>query len=49
MLIWSKKIMKKILSKEKQPILPFAKKKEVKCNENIFKLPTINFLKKILI
>jgi len=31
---------------EKQPILPFAKKKEVKRNENIFKLPTTNFLEK---
>ncbi len=34
------------ISKEKQPILPFSNKKEVKSANNIFKLPTINFLKK---
>ena len=33
-------------SKEKQPILPFSNKKEAKSNDNIFKLPTINFLEK---
>jgi len=33
-------------SEEKQPILPFSKKKEVKTAENIFHLPTINFLEK---
>jgi len=32
--------------KEKQPILPFSNKKEVKHTDNIFKLPTINFLEK---
>ena len=32
--------------KEKQPILPFSKKKEVNVVNNIFKLPTINFLEK---
>ena len=33
-------------SEEKQPILPFSKKKEVKTAGNIFHLPTINFLEK---
>lgn len=33
-------------SKEKQPILPFSKKRETKSTNNIFKLPAINFLKK---
>jgi S-DNA-T family DNA segregation ATPase FtsK/SpoIIIE len=33
-------------SKEKQPILPFANKKVKKNVDNIFKLPSINFLKK---
>jgi|TARA_B100001964_G_scaffold163913_1_gene179895 S-DNA-T family DNA segregation ATPase FtsK/SpoIIIE len=33
-------------SKEKQPILPFSNKKEAKSNDNIFKLPIINFLEK---
>jgi len=33
-------------SKEKQPILPFSNKEEVKHADNIFKLPTINFLEK---
>ena len=32
--------------KEKQPILPFSKKKVVKSSENNFKLPLINFLEK---
>jgi len=32
--------------KEKQPILPFAKKKEERIANNIFKLPVINFLEK---
>ena len=32
--------------KEKQPILPFSKKKEVKSSDNNFKLPSINFLEK---
>ena len=32
--------------KEKQPILPFSKKKEANSANNIFKLPTINFLEK---
>lgn len=34
------------ISKEKQPILPFSNKREVKSVENIFKLPSVNFLKK---
>ena len=34
------------VSKEKQPILPFSNKGEVKYSKNIFKLPSINFLKK---
>ena len=29
---------------EKQPILPFSKKKETQNTNNIFKLPNINFL-----
>lgn len=33
-------------SKEKQPILPFPNKKEVKSANNIFKLPVVNFLEK---
>ncbi len=33
-------------SKEKQPILPFSYKKEVKNADNIFKLPKVNFLEK---
>jgi len=33
-------------SKEKQPILPFSKKANVKHADNIFKLPVINFLEK---
>ncbi len=33
-------------NKIKQPILPFAKNKESKNTNNIFKLPTINFLEK---
>jgi len=33
-------------SEEKQPILPFSKKKEVKSARNIFYLPTKNFLEK---
>ena len=32
--------------KEKQAILPFSNKREVKITNNIFKLPTINFLEK---
>jgi len=35
-------------SKEKQPILPFSNKKKVESTNNIFKLPTINFLDKNL-
>ena len=31
---------------EKQPILPFSSKKKVEAANNIFKLPTINFLEK---
>ena len=31
---------------EKQPILPFTKKEKVKVANNIFKLPTLNFLEK---
>ena len=31
---------------DKQPILPFSKKKETNSNNNIFKLPVINFLNK---
>ena len=34
------------ISKEKQPILPFSNKREVKSVENIFKLPPVNFLEK---
>jgi len=34
------------VSKEKQPILPFSKKEEVKVANNIFKLPALNFLEK---
>jgi len=34
------------ISKEKQPILPFSKKGEVKVTNNVFKLPTLNFLEK---
>ena len=37
---------KRNTSKEKQPILPFSSKSEEKSTDNIFKLPTINFLKK---
>jgi len=33
-------------SKEKQPILPFSNKRGTKSIDNIFKLPTINFLEK---
>jgi len=33
-------------SKEKQPNLPFSDKEKVNHNNNIFKLPTINFLEK---
>jgi len=33
-------------SKEKQPFLPFSNKKEEKKIANIFKLPSVNFLKK---
>ena len=33
-------------SKEKQPILPFSNKEKVSHADNIFKLPTINFLEK---
>ena len=33
-------------SKEKQPILPFSNKTEIKRSDNIFKLPAINFLEK---
>jgi len=33
---------------EKQPILPFAKKRAMKVSNNIFKLPPISFLKKKL-
>ena len=32
--------------KEKQPILPFSNKKKVETANNIFKLPTLNFLEK---
>jgi len=32
--------------KEKQPILPFAKQKEIKSTNSNFKLPSINFLEK---
>jgi len=32
--------------KEKQPILPFSNKKETKSINNIFKLPSLNFLEK---
>ena len=34
--------------KEKQPILPFSNKKKTEAINNIFKLPTINFLEKNL-
>jgi len=34
--------------KEKQPILPFSNKKKVETVNNIFKLPTLNFLEKNL-
>ena len=37
---------KESASKEKQPILPFSNKKKVSHADNIFKLPTINFLEK---
>ena len=37
---------KKNASREKQPILPFSNKVEVKHADNIFKLPAINFLEK---
>jgi len=33
-------------TKEKQPILPFSKKRTVRSSENSFKLPLINFLEK---
>jgi len=36
----------KNLAKEKQPILPFSKKNEIRSNDNNFKLPSINFLEK---
>ena len=36
----------KISLREKQPILPFSNKKEIKITNNIFKLPSINFLEK---
>ena len=36
----------KISTKEKQPILPFSQKKEVKISANKFKLPSLNFLEK---
>tara|TARA_Y100000590_G_scaffold226612_1_gene255945 strand:- start:35 stop:2155 length:2121 start_codon:yes stop_codon:yes gene_type:complete len=34
------------ISKEKQPILPFSKKEEVKVANNVFKLPSLKFLEK---
>jgi len=34
------------VSKDKQPILPFSVKKEVNNTNNIFKLPSVNFLEK---
>ena len=37
---------KENIFKEKQPILPFSNKKKVENANNIFKLPTINFLEK---
>ena len=37
---------KESASKEKQPILPFSNKKKVSHADNIFKLPTVNFLEK---
>jgi len=37
---------KESASKEKQPILPFSNKEKVSHADNIFKLPTINFLEK---
>jgi len=37
---------KESASKEKQPILPFSNKEKVSNADNIFKLPTINFLEK---
>ena len=37
---------KESASKEKQPILPFSNKEKVSHTDNIFKLPTINFLEK---
>ncbi len=39
-------ISKETESKNRQPVLPFAKDKEIKIKSNIFKLPTINFLEK---
>ena len=39
---------KENISKEKQPILPFSKNKEIKSVGNIFKLPSTNFLEKNL-
>jgi len=32
--------------KEKQPVLPFSRKEKTKVSNNIFKLPTLNFLEK---
>jgi len=37
---------KENIFKEKQPILPFSNKKKIENANNIFKLPTINFLEK---
>ena len=34
------------ITKEKQPILPFSKKRDVRSSDNNFKLPLVNFLEK---
>jgi len=43
---FSSEVFQENISREKQPILPFSKNKEVKITKSIFKLPTINFLEK---
>ena len=40
--------LEKNINKEKQPILPFTKSKELKNEKSIFKIPSINFLEKNL-
>ena len=40
--------LEKNIKKEKQPILPFTKSKELKNEKSIFKIPSINFLEKNL-